>query len=85
MRKWWWLIYIEKELYNEISGVMANKSKMNFYIISIALKDKTAFLLNRSSKFAKKRKTQQKYDLEFNKLGKWKEKNTLKKIFTLDK
>ena len=49
---------------------MANKSKMNFYIISIALKDKTAFLLNRSSKLAKKRKTLQKYDLEFNKLGK---------------
>ena len=43
---------------------------MNFYIISIALKDKTAFLLNRSSKLAKKRKTLQKYDLEFNKLGK---------------
>ena len=49
---------------------MADKSKMNFYIISIALKDKTAFLLNRSSKLAKKRKTLQKYDLEFNKLGK---------------
>ena len=49
---------------------MASKSKMNFYIISIALKDKTAFLLNMSSKLAKKRKTLQKYDLEFNKLGK---------------
>ena len=43
---------------------------MNFYIILIALKDKTAFLLNRSSKLAKNRKTLQKYDLEFNKLGK---------------
>ena len=85
MRKWWWLIYIVKELYNEISDLMANKSKMNFYIISIALKDKTAFLLNRSSKLAKKRKTLQNMTSSLTNLGKRKEKNTLKKIFTLDK
>ena len=38
-------VYIEKELYNEISGVLIYKSMMKIYIISITSKGKTAFLL----------------------------------------
>ena len=63
-------IQIEKELYNEISSVILQKSKLKSSSWFVATKGKAAFLLKKDSKSERKRKQPKNFELEFSNLRK---------------
>ena len=63
-------IQIEKELYNKISSVMLQKSKLKLFSWFVAIKGKAAFLLKKGSKLERKIKQPKKFELEFSNLRK---------------